>query len=295
MLLAALLACDTMPLQALWYQELDLYGQRGQWLATDKGAAWHSSYARPNLAQNAVDKALADRRECLAKPQRAIKTVRLNGRLDALYNVSASLGLPKPIVLHLVRDPRAVYASRKHVGGPTRGGDAAGMHGREVAFWVPNATMGVQGAKQWAASLCTATSKDKQTGMLHPGHYELLNFTEFVRSPQAVIRGIYDRHLKRPVPQIVLDFVDSRFSASSHGGAQSGQRGYDRWGTGSRNVDEVENQWKGKLEPWELEGIDLSCKKNWEARPKILQAVKAQRAQAHRNFWRQVAAGMLQR
>jgi hypothetical protein len=313
MLLSSLLACDTMPLQAVWYQELEFSGMRGQWLAKDKGAAWHRTYARPNLAQDAVDKALADQRACLAKPQRAIKTVRLNGRLDALYNVSQALGHPKPVVLHLIRDPRAVYASRKHVGGPTRGSSAKQMRGREVAFWVPNATMGVKGAKQWAASLCVATSRDKETGARHPEHYELLNFTEFVRAPEATIRGIYARHLKRPVPEPVLAFLRSRFPPShaaapaaleknnrapaageenSAAAAGAKEENYDRWGTGARNVDAVESQWKGKLEEWELQGIGMACKKTWDARSKTFELDRRQRSDAHRQYWRAVSAGL---
>jgi hypothetical protein len=295
MLLSSLLACDTMPLQAVWYQELELFGMRGQWLAKDKGAAWHGNYARPNLAQDAMDKALADRRACLAKPERAVKTVRLNGRLDSLYNVSQALGLPKPLVLHLVRDPRAVYASRKHVGGATRGSDPKGMRGREVAFWVPNATMGIKGAKHWAASLCVATSKDKETGTRHPEHYELLNFTEFVRAPEAIIRGIYARHLRRSVPQPVLDFLRSRFPPSPAAAPARQDENYDRWGTGARNVDAVERQWIGKLEEWELQGIGMACKKTWDARSKMFELDRRQRSDAHRQFWRAVQAGHLQR
>jgi len=295
MLLSSLLVCDTMPLQAVWYQELELAGMRGQWLAKDIGAAWHGLYAQPNLAQAAVDKALADRRACLAKPQRAIKTVRLNGRLDALYNVSQSLGLPKPVVLHLVRDPRAVYASRKHVGGPTRGNDAKSMREREVAFWVPNATMGLKGARHWAASLCVATSKDKKTGARHPEHYKLLNFTEFVRAPEATIRGIYTRYLRRPVPQPVLDFLRSRFPASPAGAPARRDENYDRWGTSARNVDAVESQWKGQLKEWELQGISMACKKTWDARSKMFELDRRQRGDADGNFWRTFQAGHLQR
>jgi len=293
MLLSSLLACDTMPLQAVWYQELDLFGMRGQWLATDLGAAFHRDYTKPHLAQDAADKALADRRACLAKRQRAVKTVRLNGQLAALYNVSAALGLQKPLVLHLVRDPHAVYASRKHVGGPSRGGDAAGMHNREVGFWVPNASMGVSGATDWAANLCVATSHDKAAGALHPDHYQLLNFSEFVRAPELVIRGIYARHLHRPVPQPVIDFLRARLPGSASA-APARPGDYDRWGTGARSVDHVESQWKGKLERWEMQGIERACKKNWEARPKMLEQAITLRRKSHANFWRRVKAGRVE-
>mmetsp|Transcript_47005 Transcript_47005/g.155793 ORF Transcript_47005/g.155793 Transcript_47005/m.155793 type:complete len:419 (-) Transcript_47005:130-1386(-) len=292
-LLASLLVCDFSPLQAAWYQELDLAGERGQWMPEAKGAAWHRDYTRPRLARDAMAKTRADRRACLARRQRAVKTIRLNGRLGALYNVTEDLGLPKPVVLHIVRDPRGVYASRKKVGGPTRGDDADAVRGRDVNFWVPNAAMGSQAVKLWASTLCVATTRDRQAGRRHPDHYRLVNFTELVSAPERVIRGIYAHVLRRSVPQPVLDFIRARMPGGNRTAGAATAAAEDRWGTAARSADRVQNEWRGQLDEWELEGIEQACKRNWEARPKAAQLVRAERLRAHGLFWRHVLDGRL--
>jgi len=373
-LLASLLVCDFSPLQAAWYQELDLAGERGQWMPEAKGAAWHRDYTRPRLARDAMAKTRADRRACLARRQRAVKTIRLNGRLGALYNVTEDLGLPKPVVLHIVRDPRGsvtldarsshpsrsgprrrrrrrfqgaapgatgVYASRKKVGGPTRGDDADAVRGRDVNFWVPNAAMGSQAVKLWASTLCVATTRDRQARSLPASACRLRlwpapdlrrtcrrldggtpittgwstspssslrqrgcaraaqpeaaasTLSSPATTPAQVIRGIYAHVLRRPVPQPVLDFIRARMPGGNRTAGAATAAAEDRWGTAARSADRVQNEWRGQLDEWELDGIEQACKRNWEARPKAAQLVRAERLRAHGLFWRHVLDGRL--
>ena len=64
-------------------------------------------------------------------------------------------------------------------------------------------------------------------------------------------------------------------------------------GTAARSADRVQNEWRGQLDEWELEGIEQACKRNWEARPKAAQLVRAERLRAHGLFWRHVLDGRL--
>ena len=122
MLLLSLLRCNQLPLLTTWLGELDLTGQRAAFLPErlvgpelGRGAAWLPTPYFGRLSDTRAAAAVSDERACLDKPGRIAKTIRLNGHLDAVFNVSRALGWEPPLILHLVRDPRAIYASRRRL------------------------------------------------------------------------------------------------------------------------------------------------------------------------------------
>ena len=71
-----------------------------------------------------------------------------------------------------------------------------------------------------------------------------------------VIRGIYAHVLRRLVPQPVLDFIRARMPGGNRTAGAATAAAEDRWGTAARSADRVQNEWRGQLDVWELEGIE---------------------------------------
>lgn len=200
--LLALAACDMSPLLSTWYQEHDLSGGRAQWIPHRNelpGSEWRTTHEVPELAHFYAEKLAQKRTSCLEKQRHALKTIRLNGHLDMLWNVSKGAVFAEPLVLQVVRDPRAVYASRKQlenarsIGMPRLRGDSV------------SDPIGVQ---NWARLLCTATLRDTEVGAARGRLYERVNFSELISSPREVMRRIYSRHYRRHLPSEVLAYVD---------------------------------------------------------------------------------------
>ena len=245
-----------------------------------RGAAWLPTSYHGRLSDTRVAGALADEESCRAHSQRIAKTIRLNGHLDAVFNVSHALGWRPPVVLHLVRDPRAIYASRRRLsspfGLPVPSKDAGGDGGQKA----PSEAFAKHTAKQaktlrgWARGLCGATQRDRAAGNeFGAAGYEFIDYSTLVRRPEQLVEGLYRRHFRRPVPPEVHAYIAKHLppprkkrSVGSVGGGSNGtsdgttpQSWQFQYGTDARDVDAVEQRWKSELRPWERQAIDAGC------------------------------------
>ena len=269
--LLALLRCNQMPLLATWYGELDLTGQRAAFLPErlvgsqlGRGAAWLPTPYFGRSSDARAEGVIFDERACLARPGRLAKTIRLNGHLDAIFNVSRALGWSSPLILHLVRDPRAIYASRRRLASPF-GLPTVGVS-KGVAPAEPHAKHSAKQAKTvraWARSLCGATERDERAGrQLGGGGYELIDYSSFVRRPRRLVETLYRRHFHRPVPREVLEYIDKHLPSASRGNdtdAGSRESWQFQYGTVARNVDAVDRRWHAELRSWEQQAIEAGC------------------------------------
>ena len=258
-LLLTLLRCNHMPLLTAWYGELDLTGQRAAYLPErllgperGRGAAWMATSYHAQLSNTRAAAALADERACNARPERIAKTIRLNGHLDAIFNVSRALGWAPPVVLHLVRDARAVYASRRRV----------------------NWTMEAKTVRVWARAVCGATKRDMASGRRYgAGGYEYIDHATLMRRPTQLVESLYRRHFRRPVPREVHAYIAKHFAsarrdrrngtgdiAAARRALQSRPSSWQfQYGTEARDVEAVEQRWQSELQPWERSAIEQAC------------------------------------
>ncbi|KAL1508805.1 hypothetical protein AB1Y20_004900 [Prymnesium parvum] len=237
-LLLSLLACDSLPLLAAWYAEYDLSAAAGGYLphAAAYGAAFTLTSDRPALAAERAALYARDASACAGASLRVVKTIRLNGQLARLYNLSAS---PPPLVLHLVRDLKSVYLSRKALAAP---------------FGLPSAAS----LEAWARAMCAATRRDMAAGARRPrGQYELLNFTHLVRFPRSTVERIYRRHLRRPVPPAVRAYLEAHFEPPANGTDATAWQ--FQFGTAPRDVEALSHAWRLRLDEWEVRAINAGC------------------------------------
>lgn len=267
-LLLSLLKCNNMPLLTTWFGELDLTGHRAAFLPErllgsdlGRGAAWMRTSYYGRLSNTRASAALSDARSCRERQRRVVKTIRLNGHLDAVYNVSQALGWEPPLVLHLVRDARAIYASRKRLASPF-GLPTAGPGGIASARTVRTDKT----VRSWARSLCGATQRDREVGQrLGAGAYEYIDYSHFVRRPLEVVQGLYRTHFRRPVPREVREYIAKHLPSSPRrkNNATSNVALASSWqfqyGTAARDVDAVDLRWRAELRPWERQAIEAGC------------------------------------
>ena len=250
-LLVSLLACDTLPLLAAWYADFELGGRRGGYVPHYAppvvGSEWASTERFPNMAYSRAVQYREQVRACRERPGHVAKTVRMNGQLDALYKVSRALGKKAPLVLHLVRKPLSVYASRRNLSNPF------GLPVAETAHQLRRRVL-----RDWAQSTCTATRRDVTTGRAQAaGAYELVTFAELVRRPRQLIERLYAQHFRRPVPRAVYAYID-RHIRPNDSAVESDAWQY-KYGTSARSLERVEQRWKEQLEPWEVREIEAAC------------------------------------
>mgnify|MGYP006142744793 FL=1 len=275
-LLLALLSCDTLPLLSAWYADFELDGRQGGFVPhfapPGPGSVWASSTLFPNMASNRAAQYRAQARACRAQPGHVLKTVRMNGQLQALYSVSRALNRKPPVVLQLVRKPRSVYASRKNLSNPfglppaalaTCGGGGSSVgNGAGSSGGVSPSCHEVRRSqlRDWATSTCSATRRDIAAGRQFGGSaYQLVTFAELVRRPRQLVERIYANHFHRAVPAAVYAYIQSHLQPNESA-VESGEWQY-KYGTSARNLDKVEQRWREQLEPWELQEIDAACGK----------------------------------
>ena len=177
----------------------------------------------------------ADRKTCSEKRHRIVKTIRMNGALESIYNVSFASHRPKLLVLHLFRDPKAVFTSRMRLPNP---------------FGVPHrndlreAASRAQALRRWSAEICRAAQRDYAIGTngKHKHKYELIAFQDLIDRPREVIGGIYARHLNRSMPDTVVQYINEhiRQGGENQGVAQTqaawAQQTKAAWGTVSVQI-----------------------------------------------------------
>ena len=251
-LLVALLACDTLPLLAAWYADFELGGRSGGFVPhydpPVAGSEWASISLFPQMATSRAAQYREQVRACRERPGHAIKTVRMNGQLDALYKVSHAFGKKPPLVLHLVRKPFSVYASRKNLtnsfGLPTTA-ETTPAHRQRLL-------------RDWAQSTCTATRRDIATGKAQAaGAYDLVTFAELVRRPRQLVERLYSRHFHRPVPRAVYSYISTHILPNES--AVESDAWQFKYGTSARSIERVEQRWREQLEPWEVREIEAVC------------------------------------
>lgn len=267
-LLVALLSCDPLPLLTAWYADFELDGQQGGFVPhfapPGPGSVWASTTLFPNMASTRAAQYRAQARACRARPGHLLKTVRMNGQLQTLYNISRALNRKLPVVLQLVRKPRSVYASRKNLSNPFGLPPAAlvacgGRGGSPSCHEVRRSQL-----RDWAMSTCTATRRDIAAGRrFGGGAYQLVTFGELLRRPRQLVERIYANHFHRAVPAEVYAYIQSHLQPNESA-VESGEWQF-KYGTSARNLDKVEQRWREQLEPWELQEIDAACGKLSEA------------------------------
>ena len=251
-LLVALLACDTLPLLATWYADFELGGRSGGFVPhydpPIPGSEWANTSLFPQMAVTRAAQYREQVRACRERPGKAIKTVRMNGQLDALYKVSHAFGKKPPLVLHLVRKPFSVYASRKNL---------------TNSFGLPSTAETTPAHRQrllrdWAQSTCTATRRDIATGKAQAaGAYDLVTFAELVRRPRQLAERLYSRHFHRPVPRAVYSYISTHIQPNES--AVESDAWEFKYGTSARSIERVEQRWREQLEPWEVREIEAVC------------------------------------
>ena len=254
-LVVSALECNFLPLVATWYGELDLTKRKAAWMLHGNGvggAGFTTIRYTPDLEMRRIAMLGEHSRGCQSREGTVAKVIRLNGELHALHNVSLALGYRLPLVLHLVRDPRAIYASRKRL---TR---------VAADFGVPSSSATTKLA-EWARRTCGATQMDAVMGKrLFNDSYEQVEYSDFVRKPRVFLHKLYERHFQRPVPAPVLAYLaDHLPEHRSHSPRAYLATNRSSWqymfGTMPRDVEQVDQAWRTELMSWEIKTIDKYC------------------------------------
>lgn len=266
MLVLASLSCNQWPLLSAWFAELDTAHVKGGFFPHGyvPGAGYTSPRYTPDMVMRRAAMALEHERRCSKRPSRVAKVIRLNGGLSVLHNISQALRMDPPLVIHLVRDVRAVYASRKRLSGLARFGiPQASVKKRETEDRDESEVQ----LQAWARGICAATKRDALYGQRHmPAFYELVDYSTFIQRPQDVIEKLYSRHYRRPVPEQVYAFLRTHLPQQRNAGrrSNSSSTSVDDWqyrfSTVARDVERVNRQWENELLPWELAILDKHCR-----------------------------------
>lgn len=246
-LLLALLACDMLPMIASWHHNFERNGHVGGYAPNSHsrwGSAWSPTAQFPHIATSRTRQYLEESQACHQRRGTIGKTVRMNGNLGTIFSVARTLAAKPPLVLHLVRGPLSVYASRKKLSNPF-GIPPTGCSGR---------------LRYWANSTCAATRRDIATGMAQAtGSYELVTFSELLLRPRQLVKRIYTRHLNRSVPRAVHDYISSHIKFEGVAIGDESQGWEYKYGTSPRNIERVRNRWRTQLRPWQVHQIELGC------------------------------------
>lgn len=243
-LLLAFLACDMLPMTSSWHQYFELDGHAGGYVP-NRAAPWGSEWSPGSSSPSERTRQyLAQGQACRQRSGTIAKTVRMNGDLDTIFRVARTLEAKPPLVLHLVRGPLSVYASRRNLSNP---------------FGIPPTAFNGS-LRSWSSGTCAATHRDVATGHAQAaGSYEMVTFLELLRRPRRLVNRIYARHLNRSVPRAVHEYISSHLKLGPLAGDES-QSWEFKYGTSSRNIERVHNRWREQLKPWEVHQIQLGCR-----------------------------------
>ena len=253
--LLALASCETESLQTTWYQENDLTAGTEQWIPHPNphlpGLEYRSTREHPNLASLFSKDLIRQRRACLERPRRAIKTIRLNGYLETLLNVTIDGRFNPPLVIQVLREPTAVFASRKQFKEPRLFGmpRMSGSRRKDEAS-----------IRRWAKYLCAASIRDTNAGKARGRLFERVWFYELLSKPREVLSNVY-RHYGRRPPVQVLDYVDRWLERNLKMPAVENTTWQYLFGTSPRNAKYVINRWKRALAQWEIDAVTAGCAK----------------------------------
>ena len=153
-----------------------------------------------------------------------------------------------------MRDPRAIYASRRRLASPfglpaaaTRHTDGGGGPPSEPQA-AKHTSKGARMVRAWAHGLCGATQRDTATGQsLGAASYEYIDYSSFVRRPRQLVEQLYRRHFGRPVPREVLRYIAKHLPQARRNATSSPQSWQFQYGTEARDVDAVDQRWQREL------------------------------------------------
>ncbi|KAG5184902.1 P-loop containing nucleoside triphosphate hydrolase protein [Tribonema minus] len=175
----------------------------------------------------------------------AVKTIRINGHMDQLFALSEKLGLRVDLVIHLMRDPRAVLASRYSVG------------------WGMPENRSYDATLAWARDMCGRTMADSRAGGGRV-NYMALRYEDLAAAAVARTQAIYER-LERDVPPTVLERMRKNDAQSQGGdsakGAGGGGKGKPhQYGVGVRNFIAQLTKWRQELSQVEQNAVAEGCR-----------------------------------
>ena len=262
LLLHSALSCNLMPLLTAWYAELELAHGKAAFMphGSVHGSGFTTTKYTDRIHHSRSVDMLEKQKQCTSRFGTVAKVIRMNGMLDAVHNVTLTLGFPPPLIIHIIRDARAVYASRKRL-----------LPIREAAsFQVSDSSRlhDERQAREWAHKHCSATQRDVAFGQSQmQGSYFLVNYSTFARRPREIIERLYTRYLRRPVPQAVYAYLQEHLHVLHHmpppGAATATNQSWQyMFGTSARDANHVDRQWMSELAPWEARAIDEQCAPN---------------------------------
>eukprot|EP00611_Tribonema_gayanum_P007705 TRINITY_DN1711_c3_g1_i1.p1 TRINITY_DN1711_c3_g1~~TRINITY_DN1711_c3_g1_i1.p1 ORF type:complete len:430 (-),score=150.86 TRINITY_DN1711_c3_g1_i1:1024-2313(-) len=210
----------------------------------------------PSLADPAdaepPDDVQAHLRACAGKAGVAAKVIRITGKLEELFAVADELGVVLDLVVHLVRDPRAVLASRYSV------------------HWLYPVGRTYGPTYRWAKSTCDGMMLDASAGAGR-AEYLLLRYEDLAGDSEERAHMVYQR-IGAPVPEAVLRearVYDGCINGSAQERAQCAedmdnlakeQKHFSqRYNTGPRNFTTQVHKWRDALSDDEVRAVEDGC------------------------------------
>ncbi|XP_019627230.1 PREDICTED: carbohydrate sulfotransferase 1-like [Branchiostoma belcheri] len=168
---------------------------------------------------------------CNRIPYSALKTIRLLN-IDSLkhYLNDSTIHLK---IIHLVRDPRATFASRIHLHTPRR---ANGSEIEELCNWITRNTLNKNVSSQWQ------------------GRYTLVRYEDFADHPELITKKLY-RFLGMPIHGDVLQWVKENTHKNKRHGPYS---------TGNHDAYANARKWRSLLSFHEVSRIQEICSQAME-------------------------------
>ncbi|KAG5186522.1 hypothetical protein JKP88DRAFT_346535 [Tribonema minus] len=191
-------------------------------------------------------------RDCEAKKGIAVKLIRMVGRLGEMLEMARAVGQMPDLVIHLIRDPRAVLASRYSVG------------------WGYPGNRGYRSTLDWATNLCGGTMADATAGAAHP-EYMVLRYEDMAQGAEWQAEGLYDR-LGMEMPAGVREMM--RESDGCESGteeerahcleARANKTVTTKYSTAPRDFTAQNAKWRDALARHEVKAVETGCREVFE-------------------------------
>ncbi|KAG5191985.1 hypothetical protein JKP88DRAFT_294291 [Tribonema minus] len=188
--------------------------------------------------------------QCQSKRGVAAKIIRMTGRLGELYAATDALGAQLDLVIQLVRDPRAVLASRYSIG------------------WSHPVARSYNATRAWAASACGDIMYDHVNSTQRP-EYMLLRYEDLAGNAEKHARDIYAK-MGISTPEYVLRLTRIYDGCVSGTHTQvlnckkerarlMGNRSVDGYDTAPRNFTAQLEKWTRTLRADEIRAVEEGC------------------------------------
>eukprot|EP00611_Tribonema_gayanum_P031693 TRINITY_DN9211_c0_g1_i3.p1 TRINITY_DN9211_c0_g1~~TRINITY_DN9211_c0_g1_i3.p1 ORF type:complete len:241 (+),score=117.79 TRINITY_DN9211_c0_g1_i3:217-939(+) len=191
-------------------------------------------------------------KDCKGKKGVAAKVIRMTGRLGELFDVADALRVKMDLVIHLVRDPRAVLASRWSVG------------------WLHPMTHSYEATLPWAKTMCDDMMIDASAGAGR-SEYLLLRYEDLAGDAVERATMVYAR-IGAPVPDAVLREARVYDGCGSGSAQERAQCAADReamnknddfqegqYDTRPRDFAAQMNKWRKALTKQEVRAVEEGC------------------------------------